>query len=153
MKPADAGNAGQSAGAVLQGVGSILGGIAANNAGKYTRKVMRINERNTLNDSVEQGARIRDAARIHMGRQLVEQGASGFQMGTGSALDALRESAIEREVDLATVRRQAKLKADGFRQQGDMARAQGKSAMIGGFISGAASFMDAASQAFGGAGG
>lgn len=153
MKPQDAGNAGQGGGAVLQGIGAIASGMAANAAGKYTRKVMRVNAANALNDGMEQGERIRTAARLQMGRQLVSQGGSGFQMGTGSALDALRESAINREVDLATTRRQSEMKAAGFTQQGNLARAQGKSAMIGGFISGAASFMDAASSVFGGAGG
>jgi hypothetical protein len=85
-----------------------------------------------------------------MGRQLVGQSGGGFSVGTGSALDALFESQVAREVDLATVRRQATMKANGFRQEGDLARAQGKSAMIGGFISGAASFVNAASSAFGG---
>lgn len=140
-------------GDVLQGVGAIQQGVAANAAGKYTRKMMVVNSSNTLNDGIEQGDRIRYAARQQMGRQAVSQGASGFQMGTGSALDALRESAINREIDLATVRRQSKTRADSFIQQGSLAYAQGKSAMIGGFISGAAHFMDAAASAFGGAGG
>lgn len=145
-----AGGATQAAGGVVGAAGSVLGGLAANEAGKYTRKVMRINGQNAERDGVEQAARIREAARLAMGRQVVSQGSSGFQMGTGSALDSLRESAIEREIDLATVRKQAKSKAVAYGQQGDMARAQGRSAMIGGFISGAAGLMDAASSAFGG---
>lgn len=147
-----AGPAAQSGGAIAQGVGSIMGGIAANRAGKFTRKAMRVNARNTYGDGEEQSSRIREAARMEMGRQILAQGGSGFQMGTGSALDSLRESAINREVDLATIRRQTKMKADGFIQEGEKARAEGKSALIGGIISGAASFMDAASSAFGGAG-
>lgn len=141
------------AGSVLQGVGAIQQGLAANAAGKYTRKVMKVNARNALNDGLEQQDRVRTEARLAMGRQIVAQGGSGFQVGTGSALDELRESAINREIDLATIRRQSTMKAKGFEQEGRLARAQGKSAMIGGFISGAASFMDAASSAFGGAGG
>lgn len=132
---------------VLQGTGSIVGGIAANNSGKYTRKAMRANAQNTRNDAVEEGDRIRTAARVAMGRQLVGQGGSGFAVGTGSALDELRESAIEREIDLATVRRRSGIKAAGFEQQGELARAQGKAAMWGGFLSGAASFMEGAEKA------
>lgn len=150
MKPADAANGAQGGGAVLQAASSIVGGLAANASGKYTRKVMRANAQNTRYDAMEEGERIRTAARNAMGRQLVAQGGSGFAVGTGSALDALRESAIEREIDLATVRRRSTIKAEGYEQQGEIARAQGKSAMIGGFISGAASLMDAASSAFGG---
>lgn len=144
------GGAMQAGGAVVQGVGSILGGIAAKRAGKYTRKVMRVNAQNALRDGAMEGDRIRTAARMAMGRQLVDQGSSGFQMGSGSALDALMESATERELDLATVRRSAEMKAGDFRIQGNMAAQQGKAAFAGGIISGAASFLDAASQAFGG---
>jgi hypothetical protein len=136
----------------MKALGPIQEGLAANAAGKYTRKAMRVNAMNTAGDAAEEGARIRDAARMQMGRQLIAQGGSGFQTGTGSALDALRESAINREVDLATVRRQARIREQGFTQQGDLAAAQGHSAMIGGFISGAASVMDDAAKAFGGAG-
>jgi hypothetical protein len=130
----------------LQGIGSIQQGIAAKSAGKYTRKVMRQNERNALNDGVEQSDRIRTAARIAMGRQLVAQGSSGFEMGTGSALDSLFESQVEREIDLATVRRQSKMKGNAYRQDGDLAYAQGKSAFYGGLISGAASFAEGAQK-------
>lgn len=137
-------------GDVLQGVGSIQQGMAANRASKYTRAVMRVNSRNALNDGTEESDRIRTAARLTMGRQIVGQGASGFEIGTGSALDALRESAIEREIDLATVSRQATMKAQGYTQQGDLARAQGKSALTAGLISGAGHFMNAAASAFGG---
>lgn len=128
--------------------GTIYGGIAANKAGKYTRKVMKANAANAINDGLETRDRIRTASRLAMGRQLVEQGGSGFGMGSGSALDALHESAIEAEIDLATSRRQSALKAQGFNQQGDMAAAQGKSAMIGGFFSGAAQIVDEVSKAY-----
>lgn len=140
-------------GDVMAGIGSIQQGIAAKSAGKYTRKVMKINAHNALNDSVEERDRIRYASRLQMGRQVIGQADSGFQLGTGSALDELRESAINREIDLATSRRAAGMKAAAFKQQGDMAYAQGKSAFIGGLISGAGHFMDAAADAFGGAAG
>lgn len=153
MKDAGAGDAAAAGGSVLEGVGQIASGLAANASGKYTRKIMRQNAVNVAADGMEQGERIRTASRLSLGRQLVAQGGSGFAMGTGTALDELHESAIEREIDLATVRRQATMKGQGYIQQGDLARAQGKSAMIGGFISGAASFMKAASSAFGGGAG
>jgi hypothetical protein len=134
---------------VLTGVGSIQQGMAARNAGKYTRSIMKQNGRNAENDGLEQRDRIRTASRIAMGRQLVAQGGSGFAMGTGSALDELRESATEREIDLATIRRQSAMKRQGFEQQGTLAAAQGRSAMISGMISGATSFIEAGEKAFG----
>lgn len=124
----------------MAGVGSIQQGAAANAAGKYTRKAMRVNEANVQGDGVEQRDRVRMAERLSVGRQIVAQGSSGFELGAGSALDALRESAINREIDLATIRRQSNMKGGAFRQQGNLAAAQGKSAMISGLISGATSF-------------
>jgi hypothetical protein len=145
-----AGDATGAAGGVIGAAGSVLGGLAANEAGKYTRKVMRINGQNAQRDGVEQAARIREAARLAMGRQARRRRLERFPDGKRLGARCLRESAIEREIDLATVRKQATMKATAFGQQGDIARAQGRSAMIGGFISGAAGLMDAASQAFGG---
>lgn len=134
------------AGTVLQGIGQIQQGRSAYAAGKYTRKMMKENSRNARGDGLETRDRIRTEARLAMGRQIVAQGGSGFELGAGSALDALRESAIEREIDLATVRRQSEMKALGFQQQGTLAYAQGKAARTAGFISGAASFMQAGSE-------
>lgn len=137
----------------MKAVGQFTQGIAAYDAGKYSRKVMRVNARNRMNDGVAEQEQIRFAARQSMGRQLVAGGSSGFQLGTGSALDALFESAANREMDLALSRRRAESEAAGFRQSGDLAYAQGKSAMVGGMISGAATVMEQVSAAFGGGAG
>ena len=120
----------------MKAVGQFAGGISAYDAGKYTRRVMQTNAQNALNAGVSERDRIRVAARAAMGEQLVAQGGSGFQMGTGSALDALRESAINRELDFAVSRQRASMAAQGFKQQGDIAYAQGKAALAGGILSG-----------------
>jgi hypothetical protein len=73
-----------------------------------------------------------------MGRQLVAQGGSGFQMGTGSALDALRESAINAR---SISPRCGSKRDEGRRRSASKAislERKASSAMIGGFISGAA---------------
>jgi hypothetical protein len=138
----------------VKAVGTFAQGIAAYDAGKYTRKVMGVNSQNTYNASLTEQEQIRHAARAAMGRQIVAQGSSGFQVGTGSGLDSLRESMINRELDLALSRNAAKQKADDFRQQGQLAYAQGKSAMAGGIISGAEQIAEeVASAVSGGAGG
>lgn len=134
-------------GQVGEAVGDFTQGIAAYDAGKYTRRVMQINAQSALDQGVAQRERIRTQARMQMGQQLVDQGASGFQVGTGSALDALRESAINRELDLMTSRQNATLRANGYEQQGALAYASGYSSMVGGIISGAAKLADAAAGA------
>jgi hypothetical protein len=132
----------------------VAGGIASYDAGKYTRSAMNINARNVQTGSLAERDKIRLASRLQMGRQLNDQASSGFAVGTGSSIDALRESAINRELDLMTSHANADSKAATFTQQGTLAYAKGYSDMIGGFISGAATLMDdAAKAAAGGAGG
>lgn len=138
----------------MKAVGQFTQGIAAYDAGKYSRKVARINEQNTRNEGVGERDKIRLMARMAMGAQLVDQASSGFQVGTGSALDALRESATARELDILTSRSNAESRAQGFKQQGDLAYAQGYSGLVGGIFSGATTLMDEVAKAFtGGAGG
>ena len=134
----------------MKAVGMFAQGISAYDAGKYTRKVMATNAQNSLNDGVAERDRIRFAARQTMGQQLVDQGASGFDVGSGSALDALKESLIGRELDFAVSRRRASMAAAGYKQQGDLAYAQGKAALAGGIISGAAEIASEVAGAFGG---
>lgn len=123
-------------------IGSAVQGIAASDAGKYTRKVMRINERQALIDGVAIGDRIRAEARTRIGQQISEQGNSGFVPLEGSAFDAVRESAVNAETDILLARRGKQMEAIGFKAQGDLAYAQGYSAMSGAMINGAASLMD-----------
>lgn len=137
----------------MKAVGQFAGGISAYDAGKYTRRVMNVNAQNAQNAGLSERDRIRGAARMAMGRQLVAQGGSGFQMGTGSALDALRESAMNRELDLAVSRQRAGMAAAGYQQQGKIAYAQGKAALAGGILSGVETIAETvASAATGGAG-
>jgi hypothetical protein len=62
----------------MKAVGMFAQGISAYDAGKYTRKVMATNSQNALNDGVSERDRIRYAARMQMGQQLVDQGGSGI---------------------------------------------------------------------------
>lgn len=134
----------------MKAVGMFAQGIAAYDSGKYTRGVMQTNAQNAQNAGVMERDRVREAARMAMGAQLTQQGSSGFDTGTGSALDALHQSAINRELDLALSRTKASNAATGFTQQGDIAYAQGKAAMAGGIISGAAEIASEIAGAFGG---
>jgi hypothetical protein len=137
----------------MKAVGQFAGGISAFDAGKYTRRVMQTNAQNAQNAGLEERDRIRGAARAAMGSQLVAQGGSGFQMGTGSALDALRESAMNRELDFAVSRQRANMAATGFKQQGELAYAKGKAALAGGILSGVETIAEEVASAYtGGAG-
>jgi hypothetical protein len=128
-------------------------GIAAFDAGKYTRDVEKVNAQNIQNMGVSERDRVRYAARLQMGQQLVDQGGSGFSTGTGTALDALHASAINRELDFAMSRAKANGQMAEHLQKGRMAYNQGKSAMVGGIISGAAEIAQEVAGGFAGAAG
>lgn len=135
----------------MKGIGQIAGGFNAYNAGKYTRSVMTTNAQNAENAGVSERDRIRAQADMAMGRQATAAGASGFQPGTGSALDLLKQSATNRELDLITSRARATAQATDFSQKGQFAYQQGKGAEAGGILSGAMSIADSVAGAFGGA--
>ena len=134
----------------MKAVGMFGQGIAAYDSGKYTRDAMKANARNVGNVGVMERDRIREASRLQMGQQLVDQGGSGFSMGTGTGLEALHQSAINRELDFALSRAKASNAAGQYRIQGRQAYAAGKSAMVGGIISGAAEIASEVAGAMGG---
>jgi hypothetical protein len=116
----------------------IVQGVAGYEAGKYNRKVGRINARNALLEGNAEASRMRDLARISLGRQLGAQAESGFEIGTGTAIDSLLESATEAELEAMDAVRQAQLRARAFRAQGDMAYAEGYNRGVQGLFGAAA---------------
>lgn len=115
-------------GKLVQGVGGL---IAGNKAKK--RAFGQAREEQLASNEQERESRIN--ARRAIGAQLASQFGNGMEGGTGSALDALRESQIEAALDAAEIRRQGVAKADSLRAQGRAAQAEGRwgmaSAMLG----------------------
>jgi len=133
--------------------GQIIGGVAQQEAGKYTRSVMQTNAANAEADTQSEIERLRTTARLAMGRQVNTPGASGLEF-SGSALDALRESGIESQLEMMQTRRQGATAATGYRTQGKIAYAQGYNGMIQGFAGAAAAIgEDAKDYAAAGSGG
>lgn len=128
---------------ISKGLGSIIGGVASQESGKYTRKVMYANARNAEADTQMEVERLRDTARLAMGRQVAGLNTGGLEFD-GSALDAVKESAIESQLELMQTRRKGTLAARGLRSQGKVAYAEGYNGMIQGFAGAAAEFEKAA---------
>jgi len=128
-------------GTAIAGGGSLIKGIGAYEAGKFNAKVARFNKAEMLSDSVAQQQQIRDMARQTMGEQIASQGASGMDLGTGSALDVLHESAVNAQLDAMALRRKSTLKGIDYDNQAWSAKATGTA----GFVSG---LTEAASSAF-----
>jgi hypothetical protein len=123
----------------LMAAGSIVKGVGAFQAGKYNRSVAGQNAREQLAEGNAQATRIRDLSRIQLGRQLGAQAESGFMVGTGSAIDDLVTSQTSAELDAMDAMRTAKSRANAYQAQGAAAYAEGKNALIGGFIGAASS--------------
>jgi hypothetical protein len=127
-------------GKAIEGTGTVMQGIAGYKAGKFNEKVARFNQGNSNADAVGLEQSVRDQARAAMGEQIASQGASGIELGTGSAADALHQSAINAQLDVLNLQRKAAIKSTGFDIQAASAKAAGKSAFVGGFIKAAGAF-------------
>lgn len=126
----------------MKAIGHFAEGAAAYEAGKFNRKVFKMNARSALIDGAAEASRLRDTARLAMGRQIAGLAGSGFDGASGSALDAVRESAIESELEIMQTRRRSEAAAQGFRLQGQAAYAQGYNAQSAGVINGVNSMID-----------
>jgi hypothetical protein len=135
---------------IVKAVGMFAQGIAAYDSGKYTRS-RHGDERAKCAERRRDGARSRPRGGAHRdGQQLVAQ---GLGLRHGHRLGARRASP-KRDQPRARSRAlegQGERRGAGFKQQGDIAYAQGKAAMAGGIISGAAEIASEVAGAFGGA--
>lgn len=107
---------------IAGGVVKAVGGVRA---GMYNRGVANAQANEALALGAAEALQVRDAARATMVNQLGAMAESGFTIGDGSALSALEQSLLSREVDVMQARRNASGKAAGLRAQGKMAMQQG----------------------------
>ena len=133
----------QIAGAVLSGAGQIVQGVGALKAGNANAKALKKQARGELAAGAAEEARIREAARSQMGDQIGAQFANGLEGGSGSALDALRESKIQAALDTLEVRRQARLKSDELNVRAKLEKRQGRFALAGAILGAGSTAMGA----------
>lgn len=147
---AAAGAGGGAAGPIVQAVTQVLGGIGGYMGYRYKAKIDKANAQQALEGAVGPEMAVQMRARAAMGEQIAEQGAGGFQVGTGSNFDAIEQSATNREMDLMNIRRTAQVKSNAEMFQAKLDKAQAKTALVGGLIGAAGvmakSFDDAAYQ-------
>jgi hypothetical protein len=128
----------------LSVAGPVIQGIGAARAGKQNQAVAyeaALDEERTM---VADLSLMRDVARRDMGEQVAAQWGNGFEGGSGTALDAVKESQINAALDAMERRRQGLSRANALREEGDIARREGKFALASGILTGA-------SKAIGGA--
>lgn len=112
----------QAAIPIIMGVNALVGAAGTVAAGNQNAAVLRARGREAQAQGVAERGQIRDAARAAMGRQVMAAAESGFTPGFGSALTALEESLINRELDLMTSRRNADAAAAGYNSQAKFAK-------------------------------
>jgi hypothetical protein len=129
---------------ILTAGGALLKGVGQFKAGQANRAIAKSNARTSILEGNEQANRIRDLARIQLGRQMGAQAESGFTPGTGSAIDSLVESQTNAELEALDARRAAESRAAAYRAQGKQAYQEGIYGALSSVVGGAA---DVAGQA------
>lgn len=127
-----------SVGMGLQALGTFAQGYAGYRAGMYNARAADTNARNAMMDGATASAASDAKYRAAIGEQLAAQGASGFQMGTGSNLDAVMASRVNQTYAAMSIQRQAAARAVGYQNQAEMSRYSARQSLFQG-ISGAAS--------------
>ncbi|PTR07865.1 MULTISPECIES: hypothetical protein [Novosphingobium] len=124
----------------VQALGSFAQGYAGYRAGMFNARVAQANAQGALVDGATASAASDAKYRAAIGEQLAAQGAGGFQMGTGSNLDAVLASRVNQTYAAMSIQRQAAARAVGFNNQAEMSRYSARQALFQG-ISNAASGM------------
>jgi hypothetical protein len=134
-----------TAGQAVQGGGALMQGIAGFQAGKANARMARAEANAALRQGVAQDDEIRSTARRTAGEAIAAMGANGGQIGTGSALDAMRDIELESGLDRLRVKTQAKNTYAAKQAQSRLYQRQGGWQLL-------ASATDAASAFMGGGG-
>ena len=116
-----------AAGSIVQGVG----GMMAGNANAKRAEKQASEERNA---SAAERRRVMDEARSQIGEQLAAQVSNGLEGGTGTALDALRQSQVNAALDVMEIRRQGELRSRALRTQAADSRREGRFALLSGVL-------------------
>lgn len=116
-----------AAGSLVQGVG----GMMASNANARRADEQAGEEERATAAEIR---RMRDEQRAAIGAQLAAQVSNGLEGGTGTALDALRQSQINAAFDVMEMRRQGQFKARALRTQAGDMRREGRFALLQGVL-------------------
>lgn len=126
--------------AAMQIAGNLIQGVAGYEAGRYNRDLNNNLALEEERAGAAQEAQVREDARMAIGEQIAGQGGSGFQMGSGAALDALSQSQVNAALDALAVRRDAAGRARVRRVEGAQAYAAGQNQLVQGLLGAGAAY-------------
>lgn len=148
---------------IMGGVGAIQQGQAASASAKYNAQVADMNAKmadRAAKDALERGAmeeqKQRQKTAQIMGQQTAAMAANGVDIGFGSPLDLLVDTATLGELDALTIRTNAYREDRDLRQQGEnyrgqaaMNRSQASSARTGGYLGAMGTFLGGGAKSYG----
>jgi hypothetical protein len=123
----------------LLAAGALVKGVAGYQAGQANKKIAGMNARTSLEEGNAQAIRIRDLARVQLGRQIGAQAESGFEVGTGRRSTAWSKARPIPNWMQWTRCARRKSRANAYQFQGAQAAQEGKFALISGFVGAASS--------------
>lgn len=138
---ADSGG-GMGAGMATQALSSFAQGYAGYRAGMANARIARANAQMATMDGATAATASDARYRAAIGEQLAAQGASGFQMGTGSALDAVVASRVNQTFASMQIERQAAARAAGYNNQASMAKFGATQALLTGITNAASGMLN-----------
>lgn len=129
----------------------LLDGFAARKAGKANKKIAYANAQQIEAEGAADATDMLTEGRQTEGAQLVSLAGSGFDVGSGTAFDLLRQTEQETTLNMIKRRRMAALEANATRAQGDAAKKAGRTQFMSSMFSAAGEAIDYAASAAGGA--
>lgn len=130
-----------SLGAIASALGTgigVVGQVQASNAEAdaaiYQQKQSAIMAEDALKRGVQEEEAQRRKTAALAGRQQAVLAASNVDIGSGSPLDILADTAVLGELDAQTIKGNAAREAAGYQQQGDLAGMRAKSAKSAGMV-------------------
>ena len=151
------------AGGVMQGAGALMGGMQANQQGKYESRVAKANaalEVESAHESFEAGKDERrqfwrDVGQKR-GQQIAGMAANGIDLGFGAGIRTIEDTNMLANEDAAVLyknieqrTRGHQINANNFVSEAKAARARGKSALVGSIFGAASSVLGGVTQAAG----
>lgn len=124
---------------IAAAAGSLIKGVGGFMAGQAQKKAAYAQGHEELLAGADKERRVHDEARRAIGEQLASQWGNGLEGGTGTALDAVRESKINEALDVMTLNRDAFMRNRSLRKQGKAAEREGYFSLASGLLGAATS--------------
>jgi hypothetical protein len=129
-----------AAGGVMQAMGAIQQGNAAEAAGDYNAQIAEQNAILARQQAAEEERRFRVESTKRLGAMRAAYSASGVTL-EGSPMDVLEESMRISELDALTIRQGGRASEAAYRQEAQLSRMQGRAGQQAGQLSAAAELL------------